>query len=64
MTGTSPSSQTLGFNNSNQITTAGYTYDASGDLTTSPGEATTFNAAGQQTSVTQGSGTTSYTARV
>jgi RHS repeat-associated protein len=61
VTGTSPSSQTLSFNNANQITTAGYTYDGSGNLTASPGQTTTFNAAGQQTSVKQGNVTTSYT---
>jgi RHS repeat-associated protein len=61
VTGTSPSSQTLSFNNANQITTAGYTYDGSGNLTASPGQTATFNAAGQQTSVKQGNVTTSYT---
>jgi hypothetical protein len=61
VTGTSPSSQTLSFNNANQITTAGYSYDGSGDLTASPGQTATFNAAGQQTSVAQGNVTISYT---
>lgn len=61
VTGSSPSNQSLSFNNANQITTSGYTYDGSGNLTASPGQTTTFNAAGQQTSVKQGNVTTSYT---
>ena len=61
VTGSIPSSQSLSFNNANQITTSGYTYDGSGNLTASPGQTATFNAAGQQTSVQQGNVTTSYT---
>jgi hypothetical protein len=61
VTGTSPSSTALSFNAANQITTSGYTYDGSGDLTATPGRSVAFNAAGQRTSTTLGSVTTTYT---
>lgn len=60
VTGTSPSSQSLTFNNGNQISSAGYTYDGAGNLTASPNRAATFNAAGQQTSTTKSSATSTY----
>jgi len=61
VTGTSPSSQTLTFNNANQISTSGYTYDGAGNLTTSPNRSATFNAAGQQVSTSKNSTTSTYT---
>ena len=60
VTGTSPSSQSLTYNAANQITSTGYTYDDAGNLTVSPTRSATFNAAGQQTSTTIGSTTTTY----
>lgn len=60
VTGNNPSSQSLTFNDGNQITTSGYSYDGSGDLTSWPGHTATFNAAGQQTSTTQNGVTTYY----
>jgi RHS repeat-associated protein len=61
VSGGSPSSQSLNFNNDNQISMTGYSYDASGDMTAQPGHTAVFNANGQQTSTTQGGVTTSYT---
>ncbi len=61
VTGTSPTSQSLTFNDGNQISTAGYSYDKAGNLTTSPARTATFNAAGQQTSATVNGTTNTYT---
>jgi len=49
VTGTSPASQSLTYNNANQISTAGYSYDAAGDRTATPTITATFNAAAQTT---------------
>jgi len=63
--GTSPSSQTLTYNNANQISTSGYTYDGAGNLIAKPGSITaTFNTAGQmktRTATSGGTGNTTYT---
>jgi RHS repeat-associated protein len=61
VTGSSPSSQSLTYNNGNQISSSGYSYDGAGDLTTSPTRTATFNAAGQQTSATVSGVKTTYT---
>ena len=61
VTGNNPSSQSLSFNDGNQIASSGYRYDGAGNLTTSPTRTATFNAAGQQTSATVNGATTSYT---
>jgi len=60
VTGSSPSSQSLAYNDGNQISTTGYTYDGAGNLTTSPARKATYNAAGQQTSATVSGVTSSY----
>ncbi|MDQ2836059.1 MAG: hypothetical protein M3Y42_01190 [Actinomycetota bacterium] len=60
VTGTSPTSQSLTYNNGNQVTSSGYSYDGAGDLTTSPTRTAAFNAAGQQTSVTVSGVKTTY----
>lgn len=44
-------SQSLAYNNANQITTSGYSYDAVGNLTAAPGRSSTYNAANQTTGV-------------
>ena len=49
------------FNAANQITTSGYTYDASGNLTKDNGGTFTYNAAGQMVSHTRATGTYTYT---
>ncbi|BDZ48626.1 hypothetical protein GCM10025867_08670 [Frondihabitans sucicola] len=49
VTGSNPSSQTLTYNAANQITTAGYSYDATGNLTAAPGATYTYNAFQQMT---------------
>lgn len=61
VTGSSPSSQSLTYNEANQISTSGYGYDAAGNLTTTPARSATFNAAGQQTSATVAGVTSTYT---
>lgn len=61
VTGSSPTSQSLAYNDANQIKTSGYSYDGAGNLTTSPARTATFNAAGQQTSSTVAGTTSSYT---
>ncbi len=60
MTGSSPSSQSLTFNDGNQISKTGYSYDGAGNLTASPFRSATFNAAGQQTTATVSGTTSSY----
>jgi RHS repeat-associated protein len=57
--GNNPSTQTLTYNAANQITTAGYGYDAAGSMTYKPGMGATFNTAGQMTSRTATSGPSS-----
>lgn len=61
LTGTSPTSQTLAYNDANQIKTTGYSYDGAGNLTTSPARTAKFNAAAQRTSVTVAGTTSTYT---
>ncbi|PZE27263.1 hypothetical protein DEI86_07150 [Curtobacterium sp. MCBD17_028] len=60
-TGSATSSQNLTYNAANQITSSGYTYDAAGNLTASPGVTYTYNGAEQMTSSTMGGKTTTYT---
>ncbi len=52
VTGNSPSTQTLTYNNANQITNTGWGYDAAGNLTYKPGMGAEFNTAGQMKSRT------------
>lgn len=54
--GTSPSSQTLTFNAGNQLTTTGYTYDGTGNLTADTAGTYTYNGAQQMTKVTKPGG--------
>lgn len=61
MTGSSPASQSLSFNNGNQITTTGYGYDGAGNQTTTPGSSFTYNAAEQRTTATVNGKQTTYT---
>jgi len=61
VTGSQPSSQTLTYNNANQITTTGYTYDGTGNLTAWPGHTATYNGDEQQTSTVNAAVTTTYT---
>jgi len=61
VTGSAPSSQTLTYNNANQITTTGYTYDGTGNLTAWPGHTATYNGDEQQTSTVNAGVTTTYT---
>jgi RHS repeat-associated protein len=61
VTGSAPSSQTLTYNNANQITTTGYTYDGTGNLTAWPGHTATYNGDEQQTSTVNAAVTTTYT---
>ncbi|WIB63333.1 RHS repeat-associated core domain-containing protein [Curtobacterium sp. MCBD17_040] len=60
-TGSATSSQNLTYNAANQITSSGYTYDAAGNMTASPGVTYTYNGAEQMTSSTMGGKTTTYT---
>jgi RHS repeat-associated protein len=54
--------QGLAYNTANQISSAGYTHDASGNRTADPAQGTfTYNAAGQMTTRTNGSSTSTYT---
>lgn len=56
--------QTLAFNDANQITTAGYTYDGAGNLTADPASGSTgiaYTPADQTKTVVQGGVTYSYT---
>jgi RHS repeat-associated protein len=52
VTGNNPSTQTLTYNSANQITNAGWGYDAAGNLTYKPGMGAEFNTAGQMKSRT------------
>ena len=61
VTGSSPSSQTLTYNAANQITTNGYTYDGTGNLTATPSQSFTYNEFQQMTSATTGGVTSTYT---
>ncbi len=61
VTGTSPASQALSYNNANQISTAGYGYDGSGNRTATPATAATFNAAAQTTTTTTAGVSSTYT---
>ncbi|MDJ0358283.1 hypothetical protein [Paenarthrobacter sp. PH39-S1] len=60
-TGTTPSSQTFTANPANQISTTGYTYDGTGNLTADPNGAYTYNGAQQMTQVTKAGTTYNYT---
>lgn len=54
--------QTLTYNAGNQISSAGYSHDAAGNRTADPAQGTVaYNAAGQTTSRTQGSSSSTYT---
>ena len=61
VTGTSPANQSLSYNNANQISTTGYSYDAAGNRTATPTIAATFNAAAQTTKTTKSGVTSTYT---
>ena len=61
VTGATPSSQTFTVNPANQISTAGYTYDGTGNLTADPTGTNSYNGAEQMTSVTRAGGTYAYT---
>lgn len=61
VTGTTPASQSLAYNNANQISTTGYSYDAAGNRTATPTITATFNAAAQTTTTTKASVTSTYT---
>lgn len=60
VTGTTPSTQTLTYNAANQLTNAGYTFDATGNMTADPSGTYTYNGAEQMTNVTNGSGSFTY----
>jgi RHS repeat-associated protein len=54
--------QTLTYNTGNQISNTGYSHDAAGNRTADPAQgAFTYNAAGQTTTRTQGSSSSTYT---
>ncbi|ADB30387.1 YD repeat protein [Kribbella flavida DSM 17836] len=54
--------QGLAYNSGNQISSAGYSHDAAGNRTADPAQGTfTYNAAGQMTTRTNGSSSSSYT---
>ncbi|WP_410626763.1 RHS repeat-associated core domain-containing protein [Amycolatopsis sp. cmx-8-4] len=54
--------QTLTYNAGNQISNAGYSHDAAGNRTADPAQGTfTYNAAGQTTTHTEGSSSSTYT---
>jgi RHS repeat-associated protein len=54
--------QGLAYNSGNQISSAGYSHDASGNRTADPAQGTfTYNAAGQMTNRTNGSSSSTYT---
>lgn len=61
VTGGSSSSQSLSFNAANQVTTAGYTFDGTGNLTADPSGTYAYNGAEQMTQVTNGNGDGSHT---
>jgi len=59
-TGTSPTSQSLGFNAGNQVSSTGYGYDGAGNRSTGAGITASYNTAGQMTATTKNTTTTSY----
>nr|WP_244634604.1 RHS repeat-associated core domain-containing protein [Frigoribacterium sp. CFBP 8754] len=61
VTGANAAVNDFTFNAASQITTAGYVYDGSGNLTASPGSTYTYNGAQQMTSSTRDGITTTYT---
>lgn len=61
VTGGSSSSQSLSFNAANQVTTAGYTFDGTGNLTADPAGTYTYNGAEQMTNVANGNGDGNHT---
>lgn len=63
VTGSSPSSQTLTYNNGNQINTSGYSYDGAGNLLgdTALNLAATWDTAGQLTKANVSGAATTYT---
>ncbi|WP_267545084.1 RHS repeat domain-containing protein [Arthrobacter sp. H14-L1] len=60
-TGSVTSSQSFTVNPANQITSTGYTYDGTGNLTADPNGTYTYNGAQQMTTVTKGGATYNYT---
>lgn len=60
VTGATPSSQTFTANAANQISTAGYTFDGTGNMTADPSGSYTYNGAEQMTKVTQGANVFDY----
>ena len=61
VTGSNPSTQTLTYNAANQITTAGYSYDGTGNLTATPTATYAYNRFQQMTSATTGGVQATYT---
>lgn len=61
VTGAAPSSQTFTANAANQITSTGYSYDGTGNLTADTTGTNTYNGAEQMTAVTRAGGTYAYT---
>jgi RHS repeat-associated protein len=61
VTGSNASSQTLTYNAANQITTAGYTYDGTGNLTATPTATYAYNGFQQMTSATTNGVQATYT---
>jgi RHS repeat-associated protein len=61
VTGSNPSSQTLTYNSANQITTSGYAYDGTGNLTATPTATYVYNRFQQMTSATTGGVQATYT---
>ncbi|WP_181408443.1 RHS repeat-associated core domain-containing protein [Schumannella sp. 10F1B-5-1] len=60
VSGASPSSQTFTVNAANQITSTGYSYDGTGNLTADTGGSYAYNGAEQMTTVTQASASYTY----
>lgn len=60
-TGASTSSQSFTVNAANQITSPGYTFDGTGNMTADPAGTYTYNGAQQMTTVTQGGTAYAYT---
>ncbi|MBG6215563.1 YD repeat-containing protein, partial [Cryobacterium sp. CAN_C3] len=61
VTGSAASSQTLTYNAANQITTTGYAYDGTGNLTATPTATYGYNGFQQMTTATTGGVTSTYT---
>lgn len=61
VTGSNPSSQTLTYNAANQITTSGYAYDGTGNLTATPTASYAYNRFQQMTNATTGGVEATYT---